>query len=178
MRKISVPSVSLKMASPDENSPGTKSRNCDPADLNVTLPPPASSVMSPDASMIKAESRWRPENLITEWDYREITKNFLRKLSRKQTPWPSRETEEEAAKEESDAAKQKTAEVSGQLQAECEKQRKEAQMIAGIGGSDSHIVSHIGRCVTRFEDSVQSVEQLVSALQSGRFEAESWISKS
>ena len=33
----------------------------------------------PDASMVKAESRWRPENLITEWDYREITKNFLRK---------------------------------------------------------------------------------------------------
>ena len=49
---------------------------------------------------------------------------------------------------------------------------------AGIGGSDSHIVSHIGRCVTRFEGSVHSVEQLVSALQSGRFEAESWISKS
>ena len=47
----------------------------------------------------------------------------------------------------------------------------------GIGGSDSHIVSHIGRCVTRFEDSVNSIEQLVSALQSGRFEAESWMSK-
>ena len=48
---------------------------------------------------------------------------------------------------------------------------------AGIGGSDSHIVSHIGRCVTRFEDRVENVEQLVSALQSGRFEAESWMSK-
>ena len=48
---------------------------------------------------------------------------------------------------------------------------------AGIGGSDSHIVSHIGRCVTRFEDSVRTIEELVSALQSGRFEAESWMSK-
>jgi len=33
----------------------------------------------PDTSMIKAESRWRPESLITEWDYREITKKFLQK---------------------------------------------------------------------------------------------------
>ena len=47
----------------------------------------------------------------------------------------------------------------------------------GIGGSDSHIVSHIGRCVTRFEASIQNEEELVSALQSGKFEAESWMSK-
>jgi len=32
-----------------------------------------------DQSMIKTESRWRPENLITEWDFRKITRNFLRK---------------------------------------------------------------------------------------------------
>ena len=51
------------------------------------------------------------------------------------------------------------------------------QGYAGIGGSDSHIVSHIGRCVTRFEASIQNEEELVSALQSGRFEAESWMSK-
>jgi len=33
----------------------------------------------PDQSIVKAESRWRSENLITEWDFRKITKNFLRK---------------------------------------------------------------------------------------------------
>ena len=33
----------------------------------------------PDTSMIKSEARWRSENIITEWDFREITKNFLRK---------------------------------------------------------------------------------------------------
>jgi hypothetical protein len=33
----------------------------------------------PNQSIVKAESRWRPENLITEWDFREITKKFLRK---------------------------------------------------------------------------------------------------
>lgn len=51
------------------------------------------------------------------------------------------------------------------------------QGYGGIGGSDSHIVSHIGRCVTRFDDSVHSVEDLIGALRSGRFEAESWMSK-
>ena len=40
-----------------------------------------------------------------------------------------------------------------------------------IGGSDSHIVSHIGRCATRFEDDFQDIEGLVSALHSGRFDA-------
>ena len=34
----------------------------------------------PDQSSIKLESYWRSENLITEWDFREITKNFLRKV--------------------------------------------------------------------------------------------------
>ena len=33
----------------------------------------------PDESMIRKESRWRPEELLTEWDFRQITKNFLRK---------------------------------------------------------------------------------------------------
>ena len=32
-----------------------------------------------DQSMVKAESRWRREDLLNEWDFREITKNFLRK---------------------------------------------------------------------------------------------------
>ena len=33
-----------------------------------------------DQSMIKAESRWRSEELLTEWDFRETVKKFLRKV--------------------------------------------------------------------------------------------------
>jgi predicted metal-dependent phosphoesterase TrpH len=40
-----------------------------------------------------------------------------------------------------------------------------------IGGSDSHIVSHIGRCATRFDDEFRDIDGLVAALGSGRFEA-------
>ena len=40
-----------------------------------------------------------------------------------------------------------------------------------IGGSDSHIVSHIGRCATRFEDAISDMDGLVAALGSGRFDA-------
>ena len=48
----------------------------------------------------------------------------------------------------------------------------------GIGGSDAHIVSHIGRCVTRFPAPVRGVGELVEALRSGEFEAISWKSTS
>ena len=41
----------------------------------------------------------------------------------------------------------------------------------GIGGSDSHIVSHIGRCATEFPDPVTTESELVQALKSERFEA-------
>ena len=41
----------------------------------------------------------------------------------------------------------------------------------GIGGSDAHIVSHIGRCATRFAGPVTSEGALVDALRSGEFEA-------
>jgi predicted metal-dependent phosphoesterase TrpH len=44
----------------------------------------------------------------------------------------------------------------------------------GFGGSDSHIVSHIGRCATEFPGDVRSVGDLVAALRSGDFEARSW----
>ena len=44
----------------------------------------------------------------------------------------------------------------------------------GIGGSDAHLVSHIGLCVTRIEGEVRSEEELVAALTKGSFEAESW----
>jgi hypothetical protein len=48
----------------------------------------------------------------------------------------------------------------------------------GVGGSDAHIVSHIGRCATRFEDLIRSSEDLVRALRAGRFEAITWPSTS
>ena len=41
----------------------------------------------------------------------------------------------------------------------------------GIGGSDAHIVSHIGRCATEFEQPVQNEQELVSALKGGSFKA-------
>jgi predicted metal-dependent phosphoesterase TrpH len=40
-----------------------------------------------------------------------------------------------------------------------------------IGGSDSHIVSHIGRCATRFDQSIENIDGLVAALQGTGFEA-------
>ncbi len=48
----------------------------------------------------------------------------------------------------------------------------------GIGGSDAHIVSHIGRCATRFPGSVDDEATLVEALRSGGFEAVTWKSTS
>ncbi len=41
----------------------------------------------------------------------------------------------------------------------------------GIGGSDSHIVSHIGRCATRFPHAINNESELVAALKAGEFEA-------
>jgi len=41
----------------------------------------------------------------------------------------------------------------------------------GIGGSDSHIVSHVGRCATRFDAEIHTMDDLVAALKSGQFEA-------
>lgn len=41
----------------------------------------------------------------------------------------------------------------------------------GTGGSDSHIVSHIGRCATRFPGEVRNEQELVDALAAGDFEA-------
>ncbi len=44
----------------------------------------------------------------------------------------------------------------------------------GFGGSDAHIVSHIGRCATEFREEIRSMEDLVSALRGDDFEARSW----
>ncbi len=41
----------------------------------------------------------------------------------------------------------------------------------GIGGSDSHIVSHIGRCATEFSQNIKTMDDLVGALKSGDFKA-------
>ena len=41
----------------------------------------------------------------------------------------------------------------------------------GIGGSDAHIVSHVGRCATRFPGDIRSERELVDALLTGDFEA-------
>ena len=41
----------------------------------------------------------------------------------------------------------------------------------GTGGSDSHIVSHIGRCATRFAQDIKSMDDLVRILKAGEFEA-------
>ncbi len=45
---------------------------------------------------------------------------------------------------------------------------------AGVGGSDAHIVSHIGRCATRFPREIRDEEDLVAALREGGFEAVRW----
>jgi histidinol phosphatase-like PHP family hydrolase len=47
----------------------------------------------------------------------------------------------------------------------------EAQNYLGIGGSDAHIVSHVGRCATRFPAPLGNERELVDALNAGEFEA-------
>lgn len=44
----------------------------------------------------------------------------------------------------------------------------------GVGGSDAHIVSQIGRCATRFPRPIGDEEDLVAALREGGFEALRW----
>lgn len=41
----------------------------------------------------------------------------------------------------------------------------------GIAGSDSHIVSHVGRCGTKFNSPINNITELVDALNAGEFEA-------
>ena len=45
------------------------------------------------------------------------------------------------------------------------------QNYLGIGGSDAHIVSHIGRCATRFPNPINTEADLVAALKAETFEA-------
>jgi predicted metal-dependent phosphoesterase TrpH len=44
----------------------------------------------------------------------------------------------------------------------------------GVGGSDAHIVSFIGRCATRFDNPIRSADDLVRELKAGHFEALSY----
>ncbi len=41
----------------------------------------------------------------------------------------------------------------------------------GIGGSDSHLVSQIGKCATRFKREIGGMDDVVSGLREGAFEA-------
>lgn len=41
----------------------------------------------------------------------------------------------------------------------------------GVGGSDAHHVSHLGRCLTVFEDEPRDERELIEALKSGRYVA-------
>ncbi len=45
------------------------------------------------------------------------------------------------------------------------------QHYLGIGGSDAHIVSHIGRCATEFSAPIHNEQELVEALQGNDFKA-------
>ena len=51
------------------------------------------------------------------------------------------------------------------------KELAETYGFACVGGSDSHYVSTIGRCITRFERPVTCIEDLVEELHSGDYEA-------
>ena len=48
---------------------------------------------------------------------------------------------------------------------------REKYGLFGVGGSDAHHVSHIGRCVTVFEDEIADEVELMEALRSGRYRA-------
>ncbi len=50
-------------------------------------------------------------------------------------------------------------------------QLADTQSYLGIGGSDAHIVSHIGRCATRFPEPIHNEQELVAALKAATFEA-------
>ncbi len=50
-------------------------------------------------------------------------------------------------------------------------QMADDQNYLGIGGSDAHIVSHVGRCATKFPGSIHTEQELVAALKAEQFEA-------
>ena len=50
-------------------------------------------------------------------------------------------------------------------------QMADDQNYLGIGGSDAHIVSHVGRCATKFPIDINTEQELVDALKAEQFEA-------
>jgi len=56
---------------------------------------------------------------------------------------------------------------------ETEKAQRLADILGlpGVGGSDSHTLHMVGRCVTRFSVPIDSDEKLVTALKGGEYEA-------
>ncbi len=48
---------------------------------------------------------------------------------------------------------------------------KEKYGLFGTGGSDAHHVTHLGRCVTVFEDDPEDEEELIEVLRTGRYRA-------
>lgn len=48
---------------------------------------------------------------------------------------------------------------------------REKYGLFGTGGSDAHHVTHLGRCVTVFEDDPEDEAELIEALRSGRYRA-------
>ncbi len=50
-------------------------------------------------------------------------------------------------------------------------QMAEELSCAGIGGSDAHIVSQIGKCGTKFDAPIETIDELVEALKSNSFTA-------
>ena len=50
-------------------------------------------------------------------------------------------------------------------------QMAEQLSFSGIGGSDAHIVSQIGKCATQFDASIATMSELVEALKSKSFSA-------
>ena len=47
----------------------------------------------------------------------------------------------------------------------------------GIGGSDAHLTSHVAACLTRFDSTISSEQDLVEALLTGRYEP-TWLDAS
>jgi hypothetical protein len=54
--------------------------------------------------------------------------------------------------------------------AEAERIRKKYDLF-GVGGSDAHHFSHIGRCLTVFEEDISDENELMEALRGGRYRA-------
>lgn len=50
-------------------------------------------------------------------------------------------------------------------------QLAEAHGLSLVGGSGAHLVNEVGRCVTAFEERIETLPELVAALKAGRFRA-------